>query len=574
MIFRVAVAMFFVAGWQNTQAQPAGGGTAAPVAKGAAEVPGAPVKGKYKIPAKALGIWTHRVAVSNPKIAMAAPFDGGVMIEAAASGHVTLAASDAFGHTAAVDAVISAKGKFTVKVTKNTGGFIDAQLHHGAKGDGVADDTAAIQDALDAAKPGGTVYLGPGIYKASILVMREGVTLEMFTTMTDAKKGFTSELAVAARSGAITVLSGPRIRNNGHNLPGRDGSSHFTIRGGLIDVLNAGRAPLILGTADGVLVENVIFKDIKGNHVIQVTGCSNTTIRNCMFAGYTVGDVFTREMVQVEVSTPGATGAPPNAPLTYDAGEFNFSKNIEISGCYFGKSDKCGAPLIAIGHHSRNGAATVTGFRIVNNVFDEVLYSAIRYCNIVDTQISGNTFVSTSKHMNTTAFPGKAVTPAFIIIYMAEGVTKYPNIVNGATVTKALEAENSGTRNLLIKNNTFNIGAGSDKKIIHASGSGLTEGLAFSASLLRQDQYDKNPYSFSGYTANSNVISGLALEDNAINMGGQPAYADCFMFLSRVNNLKIANNTCRLRAAFSATTGGVPGIYTSDCKSGADAARR
>ena len=50
---------------------------------------------------------------------------------------------------------------------------------HGAVGDGVADDTAAIQDALDAVTDGGTVYLGPGIYRTTgtVAVGRNRVTV-------------------------------------------------------------------------------------------------------------------------------------------------------------------------------------------------------------------------------------------------------------------------------------------------------------------------------------------------------------------------------------------------------------
>ena len=41
-------------------------------------------------------------------------------------------------------------------------------LNHGAVGDEQADDTAALQAAVNAAGPGGTVYVGPGDRKSVV----------------------------------------------------------------------------------------------------------------------------------------------------------------------------------------------------------------------------------------------------------------------------------------------------------------------------------------------------------------------------------------------------------------------
>ena len=55
-----------------------------------------------------------------------------------------------------------------------------AAAEYGAKGDGRADDTAAVQRAIDAAaEKTGEVVLGRGVYKVSQLQMRPGVTLSL-----------------------------------------------------------------------------------------------------------------------------------------------------------------------------------------------------------------------------------------------------------------------------------------------------------------------------------------------------------------------------------------------------------
>ncbi len=55
--------------------------------------------------------------------------------------------------------------------------FVDAR-DYGAKGDGITDDTAAIQRAIDSIPNGGVVYFPPGIYKtSSALELKSNVTL-------------------------------------------------------------------------------------------------------------------------------------------------------------------------------------------------------------------------------------------------------------------------------------------------------------------------------------------------------------------------------------------------------------
>src|SRR6266446_6970764 len=55
---------------------------------------------------------------------------------------------------------------------------------HGARGDGKANDTAAIQAAIDAAAPGGVVLFPPGAYVSGTLHLRSRLVLRLATGAT------------------------------------------------------------------------------------------------------------------------------------------------------------------------------------------------------------------------------------------------------------------------------------------------------------------------------------------------------------------------------------------------------
>lgn len=502
------------------------------------------------------GLRPFTVTSSDRLVAEGEPSKFSTYIYGYADGTATLSFTDCFGHTASCDVTVRG-GEITLTPHPPAEDFIEVTLDYKANGYDIADDTAAIQKALDDARPGDTVYLYPGTYMTGRLVMREGVTLEMYTTMTDATDGFTDELAHRITRGEITVLSGAKIMNNAYNQPGAEGCSGFTIRGGAI---TPAAGSLIFTCADGVLLENVILKESGNSHTLQLSGCTNTTLRNCLFAGYKMGTVFTREVVQIEPTRPNAIGEPPNAPLTFEEGEFHYCENIEIDHCYFGKSDQNGAPLIAIGHHGQHGDANVTGLRITDCVFDEMLFAGIRFSNLVDVEITGNTFISTAAYPNVKH--EQTINPACIIIYSASSATTYTSVVTGQTITHADTREQSGTHHLRIENNTFRLGEGTDKRILHITGTAYTPGLFYHAGTLRQTAYNTTPYRFYGYSVCTNSIDNVRFAGNTITFAGQPTYRDYFFYTLRVDRLTVEHNTIEAPAdvSFSADNREIPGV--------------
>ena len=521
------------------------------------------LKGKEKISNKNLGLRFFEITNSNPWVADIEINKNNVTAYIYNSGTTTISGRDCFGHTAS----------FTLNVDENYNCVTDivscekfievSQFGSVAMG---GDDTAVIQKAIDAAKPGETVYIYPGIYNAKYLFIREGVTVKMYNEMENAADGYTAKIAQSVNKGTSTVLVGARFMNNTQSAHGSEGSSNFTISGGVLDMNCTTFGSIIFGCAENVRLENVIFKDIKGNHTIQLTGCRNVSVVNCMFAGYVVGDTFTREVLQIEPSTPGATGAGNNPPLKFFAGEYNMPENITIDKCYFGKSDEAGAPLMAIGHHSQVGQPNVTGLKITNTVFDECLYAAIRFNNIVDVEITGNTFISTAEYKNATSFT-QAVNPAFITFYHYTNASTYNNIVDNRKITKATEYEQAGIHNVKIENNSFTLGKGSDKRIIYYAGiSTYKPGATYVENLLRQDKYNEKPYSYSGYILNNNYGSDITFKNNTIDIQGQTTYEDNFIFLSKITGLDFSDNKITLATGvkYTSRSAGISGVLLKD----------
>jgi len=480
---------------------------------------------------KDLGIIVKEYTNSNPYIVDVEISRNALLFYGYTPGTATLDLVDYFGHTARVTVTVTeGERKIDVAIEKCKDEFIEVS-QFGATGNGT-DDTAAFQKALDSAKPGETVYVYPGVYTFNSLIMREGVTLKLYTEMEDATQGFTDKIAEDVKNQKYAILVKSSILNNDKQSSSDKAASNFTISGGVFDAEHTGYG-FTFGRGDNIRLENIIFKDGTNNHFIQITGCTNSVIQNCMFAGFECGDAFTREVVQVEPSHSGA------GSLKFEEGEFYYCENITIDHCYFGESDELGAPLMAIGHHWYNGKANVSGFRITNNVFDECLYAAIRYSSIIDTEISGNTFISTSKYMNATQYT-EATTPSFILLYHPTSSTKYV-ASNGSTVIRTTAEAQDGFNNLKIENNTFTLEKGSDKRIIYIVNSNYTPGASFNY-IKTQDAFDSPVYDYAGYIVNKNYARNISFSNNTININGQPTYNNYYIKLTKIYNLKFEGN--------------------------------
>ena len=279
---------------------------------------------------------------------------------------------------------------------------------YGAVGDGVNDDRQAIQDTIDAAAKGlggGKVYFPEGTY-----LVKEIVFLRSHTHLEVHEKA--------------TILNGINIKNHPSivfmtGLFTDDGdqvewepTEDISYSGGTIDMngaLNeegtkAKNLPLInssgafaIGNSKNVTISNVTFKDSYQGHAIQIAGSKNVLVDNSRFLGQALpktmkdGQIISKESIQIEPLTRKGFPYALN-----DNGQK--SENVTIQNSYFGKSEKSGELVTAIGTHYQTATTeNPSNIKILNNHFDNMMYAGVRFTGFTDILIKGNRFDKKTK---------------------------------------------------------------------------------------------------------------------------------------------------------------------------------
>lgn len=516
------------------------------------------------------GFPAHSV-ITLDKTVVTAELDGeNVILTSYNPGETEVHVLDCFGHKAIIKVWVAddAECSITYEAKPCEEEFVNAAdfgVLPGSSVNGLPDLSVKLQMAIDKVwkQGGGTVFLYPGFYNIKVITMRDGVTLKMYSGFADAREGYTAELAEKVERGEVTVLTVSRILNTKLKDFGRNGSSNFTISGGVLDNNHANQTKIYLGLCKGVTIENMVFKDINNGHFIQITGCEDVTVRNCIFAGYKWNGNFNAETIQIEQSHPGAHLSDyENAPVRFEQGEIFGCKNITVDSCYFGPSDELPGHHIAIGHHGTCHEPVVDGLKITNNVFDRPTYAAIRFANIVDVEITGNTFISSADSQKNCKEPD----PAFIILYENTSTLSYNNIVDGRKITYGLSYELSGTHNVNISDNEFSVEKGSDKKIFIITGTSNAPGASYEKGILRQETYNSKPYYVTGYFKSTNYFSNINFCNNKVAYEGQPTFSNYIFRLYRVFGYKFENNDITLNGcSFIKSADGIAGLFMSGC---------
>ena len=206
---------------------------------------------------------------------------------------------------------------------------------YGAKGDGVTDDSIALQHLLE---EGGTIYIPSGTYLLNNILNVYSNTHIIMDNDTILKRNANKRFAIFS-----TFYS--------TDTTGYDGQHDIIIEGGVLDLgtgFASGGCGVGIQHASDVVVRGVHIKHVNvGYHCIDVGGSKNVKILNCTFSDHITSET-SGEMVQID-----GTGTWSAYPI-YDYPEDSICYdgtpdiNIEIAGCNFFMNDK--SP--AIGNHN------------------------------------------------------------------------------------------------------------------------------------------------------------------------------------------------------------------------------
>jgi hypothetical protein len=195
-------------------------------------------------------------------------------------------------------------------------GVFDAVATYGAVPNNGADQSSAIQSALNAAAAngGGLVWVGPGVFSmanyivmpsSTWLMMSEGTTLSRISGSPNTKYLITN------------VLFGSS------NTP----STNIRITGGRLDAVGANSmtsqcTPVFIIQSGKTKVEQVYINNVFSNPAVEVNGCTNFLIDACLFDGPGTNNIFTQPTVpavRVNISSSGNTPSGLSGPVYNNA---------------------------------------------------------------------------------------------------------------------------------------------------------------------------------------------------------------------------------------------------------------
>lgn len=408
-------------------------------------------------------------------------------------------------HTNSVPALISKNVGNTLTNYKTWGGILFNVKEYGAKGDGVKDDTAAIQAAINAAPSGGCVFLPPGTYlisgtltiNTSIRFCGFGVTTTIVTSSPTldmiSVTQWMVEIDHLTLNSSVTRTAGYAINHaTGSNLRAHDmfiNGQYIAVQlNGILDTLDAMVIRdfaycgiLINGGTDQTLSRIVMDNAVKPTDSgIKVENTGALFISDCdiirsnrdLHIGSSIGaGVYAVYVVNTYFDTADY-GVVMDG--TGDIQRFKFSN------CWFSSHSGSGILL----NNTKITAVDFVNCDILGNGADGIMASFATDWSVANSRFAGNAGAGVSaastagnfKLNNNVIGPTGAFGANNIGIYVNGSTGKYD--IRGNTVSGNVSGSilDSGTGTKMIKDNMgFNpVGAGTTTPAMPASGVNVT----------------------------------------------------------------------------------------------------
>jgi polygalacturonase len=250
---------------------------------------------------------------------------------------------------------------------------------YGALGDGSHDDTAAIQGALDAANAAhGGIVLIPGGYSYKL-----STTLWVFSGTTVVAYG----AYLFMGDGKTATLMNDEGDHLAKSYSGYTNHRDIAVIGGIWDGKASATQGFTINHGRNYLFRDVTIRNIASFHAIDVQGIQHLRIENCRFEGYVQGSSdFPRGPIQIDSGT--------------ETGDANPCDDVTVQNCYAGASPITGesGPWGRLVDCHTQGTGPHSRIRVLDNVADNVLDSAIHACSWSESIIEGNLIESPGGH--------------------------------------------------------------------------------------------------------------------------------------------------------------------------------
>jgi hypothetical protein len=265
--------------------------------------------------------------------------------------------------------------------------FVDVK-DYGATGNGVTDDTTAIQAAINGAGVGGAIYFPPGTYLVSstITCLNSQVIYGSGANQTVIQRNGNYGNTLSWSSAGAAQVRGLWFNHSQWYVQGEASLPNLATSG----------AHLYMPDAQQALIENCFFWRLP--YGLELDGSSLTTIRNNWFQGvwdpanagcqegvaciWLNNQVANCEIIKIEGNyINGAKSAARNITYTASDGSQTVSRNqnigpqfgILIAGCedLLVEGNFIGAQYTAGLYSNFNAASTNLDWRIIGNFFDD-----------------------------------------------------------------------------------------------------------------------------------------------------------------------------------------------------------
>ena len=163
---------------------------------------------------------------------------------------------------------------------------------------------------------------------------------------------------------------------------GYNGFSNIRIEGGTFDGNGYSNAIIQIGHSKNITFKGITFKNVKNAHMVEIGGCSDVSIENCAFTGFSGnwGSSTNYEALQFEVVTSTGkhfAGYP-------DVNDETPCRNITVKGCSFKNLQR------ATGTHTGIANSYFSNMNFINNTFENITGFALIATNYSNSTISGN----------------------------------------------------------------------------------------------------------------------------------------------------------------------------------------